>query len=288
MGISAGVAALIAGGLGAAGSITGGILGSNAAHDAASLQAQSAQQGIDLQKQIFEQQQQNQAPFIAAGNQSLSQLMAALSSGKFGAGSTGTAPKFEGGTFTAPTLQDAQNTPGYQFTAQQGSKSILQGAAAAGGAISGGTLKSLANYNTGLADSTYNDVFNRSLSTYNAGLSKYQADLQGFGAGLQANQQEFNQTFAPAQLGENAVASINNTGSVAGANISSLIGQQGNALAAGVVGSANQINGGINAGIGGLNGAINFSQLLNAFKQSQSKPLPPDYFVNLTGFGGPG
>ena len=268
MGMSAGLASLIGGGLSAAGSVTSGILGSNAANNAAQLQAQAAQKGIDLQSQIFGTQQQNQAPYIAAGANSLGQLLSGFQNGTFGPGSIPNAPQFGGGTFAAPTAEQARATPGYQFTADQGTAGVLRGAAAAGGAISGGTLRALDQYNPGLADSTYNDVFNRSLSTYNAGLSQYQAQLQGYGAQLQGQQQGFNQLFAPAQLGENAVASINNTGSVQGANIANLIGQQGNALASGVVGSANQLNGAISNGANSIGQALTLSQLIPLLTKS--------------------
>ena len=196
---------LTAGIIGAGASIFSGIEGSNAAKTASSQEVNQQQQALDFQKQMFATQQANQAPYLAAGNTSLGKLMGDLQSGQLGPGSLGAVPQFTG-SFSAPTLAEAQQTPGYQFTAQQGSKGILQGAGAAGGAISGGTLKALDSFNTGLADSTYNDVFNRALQTYNTGLQGYQAQLQGYQTGANAQQQGFNQLLAPAQLGENATA----------------------------------------------------------------------------------
>ncbi len=239
--------ALTLAGLSAAGALGGAAIQGSAAKSAAQTQANAGNQAIDFQKQIFQQQQENQQPFLNAGSQSIGQLMQALQSGKFGPGSTGPVPQFTKGDFTAPTLEEARSSPGYQFTAQQGNKGILQGAAAAGGAISGGTLKALDSFNTGLADSTYNDVFNRSLSTYNEGLSKYQAQLQGYGAGLAGQQQEFNQLFAPAQLGENASANIGQTGSQLGQSVGNLMTGIGNAQAAGTVGSANAYSGALSS-----------------------------------------
>lgn len=248
-------------GLSAAGALGGAAIQSNAAKSAAQTQANAGNQAINFQQGIFNQQQKNQQPFLDAGQQSIGQLMQALQSGKFGPGSTGQVPQFTGGTFAAPTLDEARATPGYQFTAQQGSKGILQGAAAAGGAISGGTLKALDTFNTGLADSTYNDVFNRSLSTYNEGLSKYQAQLQGYGAGLAGQQQEFNQLFAPAQLGENASANINQTGTQLGQSVGNLMTGIGNATAAGQVGSANALSSGISGATNGILQSILFKNL---------------------------
>jgi hypothetical protein len=257
MGASAGAA------IGGIGSLFGGLIGSNASQNAAQTQAAAAQQGIDLQKSIFNTQQQNQAPYMAGGTQSLNQILKGFADGTFGPGSIPAAPQYAG----APTAEQARATPGYQFTADQGTAGILRGASAAGGAINGGTLKSLAQYNSGLADSTYNNVFNRSMQ-------QYQAQLQGYGAQLQGQQQGFNQLFAPAQLGENAVASINNTGSVQGANIASLIGQQGNALAAGQVGSANALIGGIGGAANSAGQAITLQQLLSALKPTAPTVTP--------------
>ena len=60
--------------LSGAGSIAGGAIGSNAANEAARLQAAAANRGIDLQTSQWLQQQQNLAPYLQAGQQGLSQL----------------------------------------------------------------------------------------------------------------------------------------------------------------------------------------------------------------------
>ncbi len=247
--------------LGAAGSIGSAVLGSNAATTAAGEQTTAEQNALNFQEQMFGTQQQNMAPYLSAGSSSLSQLMAGLQSGKFG--SLPNAPQYTGGAFTAPTLAQAQQTPGYQFTAQQGSKGILEGAGAAGGAISGGTLKALDSYNTNLANTTYGNTFNQALQTYNAGLQGYQAQLQGYNALMGQQQQEYNQTLGPAQLGENAAASINNTGTMAAQNVGNLMAGIGNAQAAGTVGSTNAITSGITGATSSLSQAALLQMLLS-------------------------
>lgn len=234
-------------------SLLNGILGSNAATTAANEQSTAAQNALNFQQQIFGTEQANQAPFISAGQTSIAQLMKQLESGTFGPGSLPNAPQFAG----APTLAEAQQTPGYQFTAQQGSKGILEGAAAAGGAISGGTLKALDTFNTGLADSTYNDVFNRSLATYGA-------NLQGYQAQLQQQQQEYQQLYNPAALGEGSVQAVNNTGQQAASNIGNLMTQVGNAEASGTVGSTNAITGGITGVTNSALQSLLLNKVLNA------------------------
>ncbi len=252
-------------GIGAlASGITGSILGSNASKSAANTQSQAAQNALNFQQQVYADQKANQQPYLQAGSQSIAQLMQAIQAGKFGVGSLGDVPNAPG-AFTAPTLEEARNTPGYQFTAQQGAKGILQGASAAGGgAVSGGTLKALEGFNSGLADNTYGSIFNRALQGYGANLQDYSAQLAGFQTKQSAQQQAFNQLLAPATLGENAVAGINNSGTQAAQNVGNLMTQQGNAQAAGTVGSANAITGGINNAISGVTQSVLLGSLLKS------------------------
>lgn len=236
-------AGLISGGA----SIIGSLFGSHAATSAADRQAQTQQQALDFQKQQFSTNQANQAPFISAGGTSLSKIMELINSGQFGPGSIPTPQGFQ-----APTLADAQNSPGYQFTQQQGNKGILQGASAAGGAVSGGTLKALAGYDTNLANNTYGDVFSRAFNTHNAQLADYQAALQGQAQG-------FGQLSGIASLGENAAAGAGNVGVQTGAQVGQTLSNLGTAQASGIVGSANAINGGLGsiASLAQLYGLIN-------------------------------
>ena len=219
VGISVGTALAI-GGISAAGAIGSSVIGSKAASSAAKQQAAGQQAGIDETRREFDIAQGNSKPFVDAGQQSIGQLMEALKSGKFGVGSTGNIPT----DFKAPTLEEAQQTPGYQFAAQQGSKGILQASAASGGAISGGTSKALQGYETNLANTTYGDAFARKMQ-------EYQANLAGYGTRLAGNQQEFSQLFAPAQLGSGATSSINQTGSTSASNIAQLMAGIGSSKA---------------------------------------------------------
>lgn len=233
---------LTAGLIGGGASLFGGIFGASQASKAAQQQVAEQQQALQFQEGVYSDTQANQAPFVQAGQSSIQQLMAAIGAGKYGPGSTGAAP-----TFTTPTLADAQQTPGYAFTQQQGELGIERGAAAAGGAFTGGTLKSLASFDTGLADSTYNDVFSRALQGYGASMGTYQANLA-------AQAQGFNQLSAVAGLGENAAANLSNSGAQASTTVGNTLTNIGNAQAAGTVGSANSL-------IGGITGATNSATL---------------------------
>lgn len=233
IGTSVGTGLAVAGAIGATGSVASSLIGSSAAKTAAQQQVDEQQQALQFQQGVYNDTKANQAPFVQAGQSSIQQLMAAIGAGKYGPGSTGAAP-----TFTTPTLADAQQTPGYAFTQQQGELGIERGAAAAGGAFTGGTLKSLASFDTGLADSTYNDVFSRALQGYGASMGTYQANLA-------AQAQGFNQLSSIAGLGENAAANAGNNGAAASNTIGNTLTNLGSAQAAGTIGSASALTSGI-------------------------------------------
>jgi len=252
--------------IGGVASLGSGIIGAGAASTAASEQAQSAQQALQFQEQMWGQQQQNVAPYLGMGQSNIGNLMKMLGSPL---PTAPTAPAPYTGSFTAPTLTQAQQSPGYQFTAQQGTKGILEAAGAAGGAISGGTLKAADAYNTGLADSTYNDVFNRALSTYGTGvqayqtnLQQYQAQLQQYNAALQGQQQQFSQAALPVQLGASAASGLNLVGSGVASNAGNLMTQIGNAQAAGTVGTANALSTGLTGATTAVTQAAMLQQIL--------------------------
>ena len=243
--VATGTALLIAGLAGAGASAASGAMGAKAAGKAANQQAAGQQAGLDETRRQFDVSQSNSQPFVEAGQQSIGSLMDALKSGKFGLGSAGAAPA----DFKAPTLEEVQQTPGYQFAAQQGSKGILQASAAGGGGISGGTSKALQGYQTQLANTTYGDAFSRAMQAY-------QSQLAGYGTRLAANQQEFGQMFAPAQLGAGATANINQIGGNASSTIAQLMAGIGSTNAAGTIGGSRQITSGMNSAANSISQAM--------------------------------
>ena len=62
-------------------------------------------------------------------------------------------------TFHAPTAEEVQNTPGFQFQLQNGSNAITNQAAASGLSQGGNTLKALTQYGQGLAGTYYQNAF---------------------------------------------------------------------------------------------------------------------------------
>lgn len=206
--ISLPTAALIGGGLSAAGGLASAFIGSNAATSAANTQAQAAANAQAQTMQMFKTIQQNLQPFQQAGSAALPGLENLL-----GLGSNG----------TAGILTQLQQTPGYQFALQQGLQATQNSYAAQGLGQSGAALKGAANYAEGLAGTTYNNVFNNFLSTAGLGVGATEA-LGNFASGTQSS-------------------------------INQLIGTQAAAQAAGTVGSANAISGGISNALGGISQA---------------------------------
>lgn len=204
--IAAGVGSLVGGGLSAIGS-----------SNAAKTQQKSAQQANQVNWDMFNQIQKNLAPYLNLGKSSINQLSGALP------------------TVAQPfnmTEDQLQQTPGYQFTLDQGLKSVQNSAAARGLGSSGAALKGAAQYATGLADNTYQNQFNNywtnALNQYNMQLGRYNALANQVG------------------LGENAAAGLGNTGASVAQTVGNNIVGAGNAAAAGQVGVANALGGAAN------------------------------------------
>lgn len=86
----------------------------------------------------------------------------------------GPAPRFNAPRFKPPTLEEAQNEPGYAFSLDQGRKALESSAAARGTLNTGGTLKGTLEYGQKLGQQNYQNVFNRALSVFDR---LYQGEL---------------------------------------------------------------------------------------------------------------
>lgn len=143
-------------------------------------------------------------------------------------------------TFTAPTAAEAAATPGYQFTLDQGEKALQNSAAGKGSLLSGRTLADSSTFAEGLANNTYNDVFNRALTQYNSAYNTF----------LNNQNNTYTRLLGLSGQGLSAAGGAGNLISGIGGDIASLYGQQGAAAAQGTIGQANAL-GGILPGISG-------------------------------------
>ncbi|MGH9663952.1 MAG: hypothetical protein ACRD9L_05985, partial [Bryobacteraceae bacterium] len=164
-------ALLISGLVGAGASVASGVIGSKAAKSAAQTQADSAAAALDFQKQEFATEQANEAPWLAEGRDALATLATQLPQLTAGfdptkAGLPAQAPSFNSPAPFSYGVNDFRQDPGYQFALDQGKQAIERSAAAKGGSLSGGALKSLDQYTTGLADQQYNEAYQRAQGTY--------------------------------------------------------------------------------------------------------------------------
>lgn len=75
-------------------------------------------------------------------------------------------PAFEYESFSAPTMADAENEPGYNFAATQGRKQVEATKAAQGVYKSGQTLKDIYSWASEFAKQNYGGVFDRKLRSY--------------------------------------------------------------------------------------------------------------------------
>ncbi len=148
-----------------AGSLISSVIGSNqtsravgAATDwskqAANKIGESVSEAQAGQNSAYDAQTANLNPYLQAGQQGITSLSQMLQPG-------GELTKQFG--FDATNLQ---NEPGYQFQLQQGNKAVNNAHAANGLAGSGAQSKALAQYGQGLAGTTYQNAYNRALTTF--------------------------------------------------------------------------------------------------------------------------
>jgi hypothetical protein len=227
------VAAAVAGGA-IVGGVASSAIGGSAAKSAANTQADAANNAAQLQWQQFQQLQQNLQPYMQLGQSGIPVLQGLLTDGRLD-------PQF---SFN-PTEQQLEQTPGYQFTLQQGLKGVDNAASAKGLNLSGAQMKGIGQYTTGLADQTYQQ--------------QYQNALQNFMTNYGVNSDLYNRYAGLVGLGQNAAAGIGNAGLQTASQAGNFLTSGANASAAGTIGAANAINGGIGsisqgAGLYGLLG----------------------------------
>lgn len=222
------VAAAIVGG-----NVVGGLIGADAAKSAANTQAQSAQQALDYQKQQFNTIQQQGAPTRAAGYNALNTL------GSLGSGTyqmydaqgnpigAGTGSDYLTHQFNAADLKSGL-APNYDFMLGQGQEATNRMANLGGGLIGGNALTGLDRYTQDYAGNAYQNAF-----------TNYQSQRTNI----------YNTLAGIAGLGQQSANTSANAGSQAANAVGNTIQNVGAAQAAGTVGSANAISGGLqNAG----------------------------------------
>lgn len=220
---------------------------SGAATDAANTQAQAANQASQLQSQQFQQAQSNLSPYMSLGTSTIPQLQKLL-------GGPGLNSQFN----FNHTQAQLEQTPGYQFSLQQGLKGVDNAASAKGLGLSGAQFKGISDYTTGMASQTYQQ--------------QYQNALQNFMTNYGVNSDQANRLSGLVSLGQNSAAGVGNMGLSTASSIGNLLTGAANARAAGTIGSANALSSGVNS-LG--QGAALYSLLSR--NNSNSNIYPPAY-----------
>lgn len=178
---------LSAGAVAAIGAVGGAVIASNATRSAARTQANATAGAIDEQGRQFDLTRADYAPWREAGQNALQQLV---------------------GEMNQPTTAaDVMSDPGYQFGLDQGQRALAQRFAAAGGRLSGASLKAAARFGTDYAST-------------------------GFNAAYQRRQERLRRLENIAGLGQTATGGSAVAGTAASNAISGLIAGQGDASAA--------------------------------------------------------
>lgn len=292
----AATAIAIGAGVGGLGSVASGLIGANAAGDAASTQAQAAdraaqlqydasQQALGFQKQQYANSQAELAPWLQSGSGALSNLdyllgiqqpksLSTASPGASGAIDTSASPNtalgafgslnspYPGGQFKAPSAQDLQaNDPGYQARLNLGTQALQQSAAARGNVLTGGTAQALNKYAQDYASNEYNNYYNQAYNTYASNYNQYQ-NQQNNTYNRLASLAGAGQTTANnlATLGQNNANSMSNT-------VTGAAGQMGQDYQNAAAANASGIVGGANAWSGALGGATGSLQQMLLLRQ---------------------
>lgn len=219
-GAGGGVNALTGAGMGTSWMMPAAILGSslygaNAAQQAGSAQAAAASRAADLQYQQFRDTAALQEPFRQVGLRALPKLEAQQN--------------MMPGAFTGQV--NLGQDPGYAFRLSEGQKALDRSAAARGGLISGGAMKAAQRFGQEMGSQEYQNAYNRALTGYNADVAR---EATGY-----------NRLAALAGYGQTATGQIGAAGQNMASNVGNLMTSGAAANAAGSVGSANALTGGL-------------------------------------------
>ena len=221
-----------------------GYLGSQAAKEGAEEQAGATNRAIDASNAQYYQTREDQAPYRAAGVNALGELQRT-------AGNVPALFKF--------TNQDMYADPGYGFRFSEGQKALDRSAAARGGLISGGALKAATRFGQDMGSQEYQNAYNRAFT--------------GYGADVARENQLYNRQAALAGIGQTATNLTNAAGATNAANVGNLMTSGAAASAAGRVGEANALT-------GGLGTYLNYNQgnnLVAALRGRQVQTTPSFY-----------
>lgn len=253
-------APLVSAGVGAIGSVVGGVNSASAARDAANTQAGAAREANALLSRIYDQSRADLAPYRAVGTAALGQL-ATLTDHPLTYGAFDERPY----AFTPPTGQQVLNDdPGYAFRVSEGQKALERSGASRGLTLSGGQLKDLTRFGQGQAAQEYQAAYGRSRErnqmAYERGLGAYNTN---FGTLTTLRNTRYNELAGLSGTGQTATNAANTLAANTGTQLAANTTSAGAATAAGQVGAANATNSIFTGISGAANSALQY-QLLSS------------------------
>lgn len=214
------------------------LLGANSASNAANTSANATNNAAELQNAQYQQTRADNAPWLAAGNTALNQLVPLATN------------------YTPFSYNSMTADPGYQFRLQQGQQALGHQAAAGGGLVSGQTLKAMQDYAQQSASNEYQNAFNR----YQTQRAAQLAPLQSL-----------------AGVGQTTAANLGGLGATNAANVGNLLTSGASAQAAGQIGQTNAITNGLSTYLNynqgnNLIGALQQNNLMSQLNQPGGIP----------------
>lgn len=203
------------------GAVIGGVLQSEGARGAArsaeTAQRDAAAMSNNLQREMFETQRADLAPFRGAGYIGLENMQRLAGSGV---------------PLQSFDPNQVKMDPGFQFRLQQGQNAIETSAAARGGLNSGRTLKALTQYGQNLASDEYSNAYNRVYGRF----------INDRNARMSMRNDEFNRYASLAGLGQVGTTQSNQAAQQYGSQVGQNMIGVGNAAAASQIAQMNAQN----------------------------------------------
>jgi hypothetical protein len=159
-----------------------------------------------------------------------------------------------------------ETAPGYEFRLAEGAKGVENSAAARGMQLSGAGLKAINRFNQDFASNEYGNWFNQSNTDRNFISGQGDAAYNRFNTN---NTQRYNRLAGMVGTGQTATNQVNSAGAANAQTMGNNIMGAGNAQAAGIVGQANAINGGMSNAVG----AYQNNQLMDMIRNPQGSKM---------------
>jgi hypothetical protein len=214
----------------AAAAIGAAVVGGVASYAGASKQAGASEAATNAQEQMFQEQLQNEQPFMTGGTEDLNELNYLMGTGpKTGAGINPSLGAY--GSLNAPfNASDWKSlSPMYNFDLQQGAQGTLNNSASSQGAMSGAALSGLQAYNQGTANNSFGQAFNQ-YQTQQSNTYSRLAGIANLGEAAASNQATGGSNYAQG-IGQ----SLTNTGTAIGGGIAGAGNSIGNAALLGAL-----------------------------------------------------